>query len=260
VIEESAYQTDARYWNLIGPFGGWIAASLLRPVLAHPEALGAPLSITINFVAAIRAGTYDIRVELLRRNRSTSFWFARFVQTQDGEEGHCADATVVLAVRRETPSFAIAKAPPVAAPESIAPFDFAAARAEWMKAYDIRFVSGEPLGRGPANDDARTIAWVRDLVDPSLDFCSLLAMSDCAFPQVFHRVKRFIPISTVSMTVYFHARAEDLAAVGDDFIVYDARMRVAYDGFFDETSSLFSRAGKLLATMEQIVWYKVPVT
>jgi len=111
------WQTDERYWNQIGPFGGWIAAALLRPVLDHPERHGSPLSITINFAAAIRAGRYDVRVELLRRNRSTSFWFVRFLQEQDGETVHCADATVVLAVRRPMMSFAIAKPPPARAPE-----------------------------------------------------------------------------------------------------------------------------------------------
>ena len=250
-------ETDPRYWNMIGPFGGWIAAALLRPILEAPGRVGDPLSFTVNFAAAIREGPYEIRVELLRANRSTSFWFARFVQAQDGIDVHCADASVVLAVRRETPSFAIAAAPVVGAPEAIAPVDFVKKRAKWMETYDMRFVSGSPFAR-EAEPSAHTIAWVRDLVHPVLDFPSLLAMSDCAFPQIFHRVARFIPVSTVSMTVYFHATPADLAAVGDDFVLYDATMRVAYDGFFDEISSLYGRSGTLLATMEQIVWYKVP--
>ncbi|MBD5634683.1 MAG: thioesterase family protein [Candidatus Eremiobacteraeota bacterium] len=254
----ATHETDSRYWNQIGPFGGWIASTLLGAVLDRPESHGVPLSISINFAAAIRAGSFDLRPELLRRNRSTSFWFVRFVQLQDGEEVHCADATIVLAERRDAPSFAIVKPPAVAAPETLAPFDRARARAKWMEAYDMRFVSGDPFAPH-LSEDARTIAWVRDLPERALDFRSLLALSDCAFPQIFHRVARFIPISTVSMTVYFHARAEDLAEVAGDFILYDATMRNAYDGFFDESSSLWSRAGKLLATMEQIVWYKVPV-
>jgi acyl-CoA thioesterase len=250
-------ETDPRYWNQIGPFGGWIAATLLGAILERPEAHGVPLSASINFAAAIRAGSFDVRVELLRRNRSTSFWFARFVQSQDGEEVHCADATVVLAERRATPSFAIARPPAAPPPESLTSFDFARARAKWMEAYDMRFASGSPAARDAA-DDARTIAWVRDRFAPQLDFPSLLALCDCSFPQIFHRVARFIPVSTVSMTVYFHATAADLSSVGNDFILYDATMRNAYEGFFDELSSLWSRSGKLLATMEQIVWFKVP--
>ena len=252
-----SYETDPRYWNMIGPFGGWIAATLLGAVLEHPERHGSPLSVTINFAAAIHAGSFDVRVELLRRNRSTSFWFARFVQVQDGVEVHCADATIVLAERRETPTFRIAKPPAAAAPEEVAEFDFKRARAKWMEAYDMRFVSGEPFEGGPAGD-ARTVAWVRDRFAPVLDFRSLLAMSDCAFPQIFHCVRRFIPISTVSMTVYFHAGPDDIAAVAGDFVLYEAKMRNAYAGFFDEISELWSRSGTMLATMEQIVWFKVP--
>jgi acyl-CoA thioesterase len=60
------------------------------------------------------------------------------------------------------------------------------------------------------------------------------------------------------MTVYFHAAAEDIAAVAGDFVLYEAKMRNAYAGFFDEISELWSRSGTLLATMEQIVWFKVP--
>jgi acyl-CoA thioesterase len=257
IVNIGTYETDPRYWNMIGPFGGWIAAALLGPILDVADRVGEPLSITVNFAAAIREGAYDVRIEELRRNRSTSFWFSRFVQMQDGEEVHCADASVVLATRRETPAFAIAHAPEAPAPESVAAVDFASKRAKWMETYDMRFVTGHPFRR-ETDDSARTIAWVRDLVNPSLTFRSLVAMSDCAFPQIFHRVARFIPVSTVSMTVHFHATADDLAALGDDFILYDATMRVAYDGYFDEISSLYSRAGKLIATMEQIVWFKVP--
>jgi acyl-CoA thioesterase len=254
----ATYETDDRYWNQIGPFGGWIAAALLRPVLEHPERHGSPLSITINFAAAIRAGRYDVRVELLRRNRSTSFWFVRFLQEQDGETVHCADATVVLAVRRPMMSFAIAKAPAAPVPEDIAPANMESVRAAWMRQYDLRFVSGQPFTERPADEDVHTVAWVRERAESSLTFASLLAMCDTSFPQIFHRVTRFVPISTVSMTVYFHASDDDLAAVGSDFILYDATMRVAYDGFFDESSTLYGRDGKLLATMEQIVWYKIP--
>jgi acyl-CoA thioesterase len=253
----ATHETDPRYWNMIGPFGGWIAATLLGGVLDHPERHGSPLTIATNFAAAIREGPFERRVELLRRNRSTSFWFVRLVQRQDGEDVHCADATVLLAERRETPSFTIATPPEAPPPESVAPTDFARKRARWMDMYEMRFVTGDPF-RSTSHADARTVAWVRDAVAPELDFRSLLAMSDCAFPQIFHRIGRFIPVSTVSMTVNFHATADDLSSVGNDFIVYEATMRNAYDGFFDETSTLWSRAGKMIATMEQIVWYKVP--
>jgi acyl-CoA thioesterase len=225
-------------------------------VLDHDESHGTPLSIAVNFCAAIREGTFELRVELLRRNRSTSFWFVRFIQEQDGADVHCADATVVLADRRVTPPFRIIERPEAPGPEDLEPFDFGKRRAAWMSAFDIRFVSGDPFAGGARG--ARTVAWTRDRIDRALDFRSLLAMTDCAMPQIFHCVGRFIPISTVSMTVYFHATAAEVAAVGTDFVLYDATMRNASEGYFDETSHVWSRTGALLATMEQIVWYKVP--
>jgi acyl-CoA thioesterase len=250
-------ETDPRYGNMIGPFGGWIAAALLRPILAHPERLGEPLSITIDFAAAIRDGSFEVHVEPLKINRSTSFWAARLVQDHDGVPTHCASANAVFAVRRATPHFSNERAPVAPPPESVPRDDRGRNRAKWMDTYDMRFVSGNPFATA-STAEPHTIAWVRDLVSPTLDFASLLALCDCAFPQLFHRIGRFVPVSTVSMTVHFHAASSDLAAVGDDFIVYDATMRTAYDGFFDEVSLLYSRAGTMLATMQQMVWFSMP--
>ncbi|MEK9953543.1 MAG: acyl-CoA thioesterase domain-containing protein, partial [Curvibacter sp.] len=40
-------QTSADYWNMVGPFGGYTAATVLAAILRHPDLLGAPLSITV---------------------------------------------------------------------------------------------------------------------------------------------------------------------------------------------------------------------
>ncbi|MGP1684999.1 MAG: acyl-CoA thioesterase domain-containing protein, partial [Giesbergeria sp.] len=42
-------QAPAPYWNMVGPFGGITAATLLRAVLQHPDLLGEPLSLTVNY-------------------------------------------------------------------------------------------------------------------------------------------------------------------------------------------------------------------
>ena len=41
-------QTHAGYWNMVGPFGGTTAATLLQAVMQHPQRLGDPLSLTVN--------------------------------------------------------------------------------------------------------------------------------------------------------------------------------------------------------------------
>ena len=41
-------QTHPTYANMVGPFGGTIAATLLNGALSHPERLGEPLSLTVH--------------------------------------------------------------------------------------------------------------------------------------------------------------------------------------------------------------------
>jgi acyl-CoA thioesterase len=65
-----------------------------------------------------------------------------------------------------------------------------------------------------------------------------------------------IRTTTLSLTAYLHATAEELAEVGDDYILVECEGRVGGGGASDERSSYWSRAGKLLATSEQLAWYR----
>ena len=62
--------------------------------------------------------------------------------------------------------------------------------------------------------------------------------------------------TTLSLTAYLHATAEELAAVGEDFILVECEGRVGGGGASDERSSYWRRDGKLLATSEQLAWYR----
>ncbi|MDT9694164.1 thioesterase family protein, partial [Streptomyces sp. P9(2023)] len=67
---------------------------------------------------------------------------------------------------------------------------------------------------------------------------------------------RTINTTTLTLTVYLHATEEELAAIGDDFILIECDGRVGSRGASDERSSYWSRSGKLLATSEQLAWYR----
>ena len=58
------------------------------------------------------------------------------------------------------------------------------------------------------------------------------------------------------MTVYFHADAALLAAVGGGFVLAQARGQEYRGGFFDQTAQLWSQNGTMLATTHQLVYYK----
>lgn len=246
-------ETDPTYWNLIGPFGGWIAATLLLAVLDDPRRHGEPISFSANFAGAIEAGPFSIRTQNARHNRSTDFWRVELIQRQSGQEVHCADASIVLALRRATESFVDIVAPDVAAPECLEPVRAGAVGPPFLERYDLRFANGNPFA-GPEME--RTLAWVRDKAPRTLDFPALTALCDTGFPPIFTRLRKRVPVSTVTLNAFFHATSSELAEIGNDFLLSDGRMRIAHNGFFDSATSMWSRSGRLLATTEQMVYYK----
>jgi acyl-CoA thioesterase len=245
--------TSAPYGNFVGPFGGISAAQMLNAVLLHPQRLGDPVSLTINFCAAVADGAFSIQARPARTNRSTQHWVIEMFQA--GET--VLTATAVTAVRRTTHSLGEATMPVVPSPEDTAsPPRFAPM--QWLKRYDIRFIQG---GFPEALDDtdaghSLTQVWLRDALGRAMDFASLAAISDAFFPRLFLRRARFVPVGTVSMTIYFHAQAEQLTQVGGGFILGQAQGQHFQNGFFDQTAQLWSQSGEMLVTTHQTVYYK----
>ena len=46
-------RTTAPYNNMVGPFGGVTAATLVRAIALHPDRLGDPVSLTVNFAGPV---------------------------------------------------------------------------------------------------------------------------------------------------------------------------------------------------------------
>ena len=126
----------------------------------------------------------------------------------------------------------------------------------WPQQYEMRFVEGALSFAGEANASSTTTMWTRDHPERPLDFASLTALCDVFFPRVFVRTGRQLPIGTVSMTVYFHADAAEVAAHGSDYLLATAKGSRYDRGFFDQSAQLWSRTGALLASSHQIVYFK----
>lgn len=251
-------QASPDYWNMVGPYGGITAASLVQAMLQHPQCLGDPLSITVNYAAAVAAGSFEINANPVRTNRSTQHWILTVLQPDaDGKMQVVTTATAVTAVRRDTWSASDMPMPavkPAAELERVPPLFKGS---EWLSRYEMRFADGIlPMEEDAAERDSLTRLWVRDNPPRALDFASLAAVSDIFFPRAWLRRAKRVPAGTVSMTVYFHAGREDLAAVGDDFLLGQARGQEFRNGFFDQTAQLWSPSGQMLATSHQIVYFK----
>lgn len=246
--------THPAYANMVGPFGGTTCAVLLNAALQHPERLGDPIALTVNYAGPIADGAFDIEARPLRTNRSTQHWGV--VLTQDGVAA--ATASAVFAQRRDTWSAHEAQMPADMPPAR----DLTGARTEglpaWVRCYDMRFQTGGMPDRfdGVEQPHSQSRLWVRDEPPRALDFASLAAICDVFFPRVFVRRRQFVPIGTVSITTYFHADAALLAAQADRHVLGCARALNFRNGYFDQTAEVWSDGGDLLASTHQIVYFK----
>jgi acyl-CoA thioesterase len=247
-------RTSDDYWAFVGPFGGATAATILRALIDHPQRAGDPLALTVNFCAPITQGAFDLDVRLVKANRSTQHWCVEL--TQAGAEVATL-ATAVFAERRPSWSHRQAKFPEGRPFEQIPPYPKVAA--PWVKQYDFRFAEGDPNFSG-ANKDAPPNAfsklWMGDRVPRKIDMLSLTAMSDAFFGRIFHAKGELVPFGTVSLTTYFHADAEDLAAEDISRVLAVADAKIFHKSFGDQSGELWSPSGRLLATTTQIAYFK----
>ena len=65
-----------------------------------------------------------------------------------------------------------------------------------------------------------------------------------------------MPIGTVSINIYFHAGEEALTRQGAAPLLAVAQAQAFSDGHFDHHGHVWSTDGTLLATTQQLVWYK----
>jgi len=250
-------RTSDAYWTFIGPFGGVSAATALRAVLEHPERTGDPLAVTVNFCAPIERGEFAVHVRCARVNRSSQHWQVEFRQGESFDA--VLTASIVTALRRESWQHQPARPPALPPFAEARPFDNRRSLA-WVAQYDFRFAEGAPsfgdtMPEPPQS--ARSVLWLQDQEPRDLDFTSLLAMSDAFFGRIFQVIGRIPPFGTVSMTTYFHAAADELAAHGRAPLAAVADARVFHRSFCDQSAELYGNGGQLFATAAQIAYFRV---
>ena len=249
--------TSPAYWNMVGPYGGITAAVLVQAIHQHPARLGDITLLTVNYASGVAAGAVHITATPVRTNRSTQHWVLSLEQAgADGEPEVVITATAMTALRRETWHLNDMPMPPVPAAGELPRRDMTGAM-EWLNRYDMRFVQGAiPEAWDGGGADSLTQLWVRDEQPRALDFASLAAMSDVFYPRVWLRRATRVPAGTVSMTIYFHASAQQLADNGANFLLAQAQGQTYRHGFFDQSAQLWAQDGTLLVTSHQLVYFK----
>ena len=231
--------TSDDYWAFVGPFGGATAATILRALIDHPQRAGDPLALTVNYCAPIAQGAFDLDVRLVKANRSTQHWCVEM--TQGGGEVATL-ATAVFAERRPSWSHQQAQFPQATPFEQTLPYPkiagrpgsssmiFASSRANRISAARLKPRRPAPISK----------LWIGDRVPRKIDMLSLMSMSDAFFGRIFHARRELVPFGTVSLTTYFHADAEDLAAEDITRVLAVADAKIFHKSYGDQNGELWS--------------------
>ncbi len=234
-----------------GLWGGYAIGLCIRVVESEPECAGEALSLTLTYAAALPAGALEIRTRLLRQGGSIGVWEAQVLPAGTDQVG--VHAIVTMARRKKTPSFVFATMPDAPDPETLPVLEMPGmAQRYGATAFERRALEGFPPEPGQSS---RSLAWVRSRGGP-MDKALLGMVTDHSPPRAMYALGRSVMTTTLSLTAYLHATAEELAEVGEDFILVECEGRVGNAGASDERSSYWSRSGKLLATSEQLAWYR----
>ena len=234
-----------------GLWGGYAIGLAIRVLESEPDAVGEALSLTLTYAAALPSGPLDIRTHRLRQGGSIGVWEVEILPGGSDQVG--VHAIVTMARRPDTPAFAFAAMPQAPEPHALPELAIGEASQHYgASAFERRTLEGFP----PApSTSSRSLSWVRSRRGP-MDKAMLGMVTDHSPPRAMYALGRAVNTTTLSLTVYLHATAQEIAEVGEDFILVECEGRVGSRGASDERSSYWSRGGRLLATSEQLAWYR----
>jgi len=240
------------YQNMIGPFGGITAATLLQSVLQQQEVKGSPVSLTVNYLGPIKESSITVRSKLVRENRSNQHWTVEALCCVET----VLTATLVFANRIDSwasTEIAMPKVPHYTELESLST-EFLP---PWTHQYDMRFVHGNPMVDADPNiPSSETLHWISDRPERHIDFTSLCAISDSFFPRLFIHTREMVPFGTVTFTVYFHVTQDELNKLSHTWVLGHARASKFHGSYFDQSGEIWGENGNLLATTSQLSYYK----
>lgn len=238
---------DADHEAGTGMFGGWTAAVLLKSVLDDARVAGEASAIAVNYVNRISPrSVLDVRVSPLGGGRSVMTWRADIYE--DGKDDLLATANVVLTNKRATAGFTEFTRPEAPEPETL-PMNHPPA--SFGQSVDMR-AWRLPWG----HENSHYVSWLRERDGHPVDHVLLAYLSDAYPPRIMGRSSGPRPSSTLTLSINFFATAAELAAIGSDFIMNESVATRAEASTIGSQLRMWSRNGALLATSEQLCWFR----
>ena len=247
---------DRSWWIVNGPNGGYVAAVLLRAVLAEAGDGGRrPRTLHVQYLRPPAEGDVDVGVTVERAGRTVTNLTVRMFQ-----EGRLlALGLASLAVDRDAPVAydedpglpTLPDGRPVPRPEEVPHVEVDPERDVPMRGhYDLRWVLGDlPFRPGPTGEaKARCGGWLRPAEPEPVDEVVLTAMSDAWMPPIFCRVDHPLAVPTIDLTVHYRG----LPADPQDHCFVEFAAPVARDGYLVEHGRILARDGTLLVESRQL--------
>lgn len=254
-----AADVSPSWWIVMGPNGGYVAAIVLRAVVAEvADPTRRPVSATFHYLRPPVAGAVEVHVAVERSGRTVTNVSARMVQ--DGRL--VVLALVALGSPREGAlSFdetgGMPSAPdgaPVPHWSAIPSRPVDPERDIPMRShYDMRWGFGGLPFAGEPGSTADTGGWLRLTESPPVDEVVLVAMSDAWMPPVFSRSADQLAVPTVDLTVHFRGRpSATLSGADAAWCFVRFASPVARGGYLVEHGGVWDAAGVLLADVRQL--------
>ena len=234
-----------------GPHGGYLAAMLLRALIASvADDARAPRSLTIHYARAPEPGPVRIATTVEREGRSLSTLSARMSQ---------GDHLIGLALA----AFSVPWGGPEISDVQIPAVDPPDPSREGVKLIErggpefARHIVLQPRIEGlPLSGEERPMAiraWM-GLVEPRpIDALSLAFFSDALIPAPYMRLREWSAVPTVDLTVHFHERMRPVpGADPSELCLAQTTSELIHDGFFVEDGLIWASDGTLLAHSRQL--------
>jgi acyl-CoA thioesterase len=234
-----------------GPHGGYLAAMLLRALVASvADEARAPRSLTIHYARAPEAGPVQISTVIERQGRSLSTLSARM--HQGGEL--VAIALGALSVPWGGPEITDVQMPEV---EPQDPSREGVRLIEHGGPEFAHHIVLQPRMDGSvlagAEQPMEIRGWI-GLAEPRpIDALSLAFFSDALIPAPYMRMSEPVAVPTVDLTVHFRARMRPQAgADARELCLAQTKTELINDGFFVEDGVIWAADGTLLAQSRQL--------
>jgi hypothetical protein len=180
---------DSRFANRIGPFGGYVAALLLKAVTEKAGPGRPPLSMTVDFLARVAGAPFRIETSTERDGRTLVTVTARLIQ-----EGRvCAIALVTCLERGRSPVLLDAAPPDLPPPDALPPVVHAGDEPPLREQFEFRVATGQPWSGSPTT---ASNGWMRTPQPRRMDYLLVACLADATPPTVWTRLSTLAPFAT----------------------------------------------------------------